>query len=78
MHDRPHIHHASTGRQQAAAQKRERGVVAIADDGCKPPMKQPLIATAVHGGPATVMSAACASRRGCDLVCVCCILSDVL
>ena len=69
--DTPHTH--------AQHSKREREAV-MTDDGSQPPIEQ--LATAVHRGSATrswcgPLLLVCAARRGCNVVGVLCMLSDV-
>ena len=73
--------HRTTHAQHSTGQhsKREREAV-MTDDGSQPPIEQ--LATAVHRGSATrswcgPLLLVCAARRGCNVVGVLCMLSDV-
>ena len=69
------VHALHTAHTRTAQRKRE---AVMTDDGSEPPIEQ--LATAVHRGPATRSwwpAAACAARRGCNVLGVLYMLSDV-
>ena len=53
----------------------EKKEVVMTENGSQPPIKQP--ATAVHRTGVVFLAAACAVGRGCNVVCVLCVVSAV-